>query len=78
MKELEFGNQYKVLSSLTINEVFGWYGDKLQVTNITDECVFATKLKSDGSKGKLKTWWLNYKGEGYKNQVNTNSSYQRN
>jgi len=65
---------------LEVGEVFDWCGDILEVTRVIDgkhPSVFATKLKKDGTKGKLNTWWLNYKGEGYNNMVNTQSSYNR-
>ena len=66
-----------IVDTLEVGEVFGWYEDVLVVTNINGNSVFATKLKKDGTEGKLNTWWMNYKGEGYKNMVDTQSSYNR-
>jgi len=66
-----------IASTLEVGEVFKWYEDLLEVTDISEDSVFASKLKKDGTKGKLNTWWLNYKGEGYKNMVNTQSAYSR-
>jgi hypothetical protein len=66
-----------IADTLEVGEVFEWYGDLLEVTDILETSIFATKLKKDGKKGKLNTWWMNYKGEGYKNMVNTQSAYNR-
>jgi hypothetical protein len=66
-----------IANALEVGEIFKWYEDILKVTGVYKDTIFAVKLKKDGTTGKLNTWWMNYKGEGYKNMVNTQSAYNR-